>query len=142
MKRIICLLVLLISIGVSAQKGPAKIGIVSYTYRNSFPLNFGATLDTIKALGINNIEISNLFGQAPENIRAMLDARHMYCTSYGVSYDDAVNKTHEVGGVAMVLGAQFVRVAWLNLQAPLTAEGALQVAKNFNTIGGILENRV
>jgi len=140
MKRIICLLLLLISIEVIAQKSPNKIGIVSYTYRNSFPINFAATLDTIKALGINNIEFSNLFGQTPEAIRAMLDARGMYCTSYGASYDDAVNKTHEVGGIAMVLGAKYVRVAWLNLNAPMTAAQALKIAQDFNTIGGILKS--
>ena len=140
MKKMICLLLLLVSIGVSAQKGPGKIGIVSYTYRNSFPKDFEATLDTIKALGINNIEFSNLFGQTPEKIRAMLDARGMYCTSYGVSYDDAVNRTHEVGRIAQVLGAEFVRVAWLALKEPLTAAEAEKVAQNFNTIGGILSS--
>jgi sugar phosphate isomerase/epimerase len=138
MKKIISLLLLLVSIGVSAQKGLDKIGIVSYTYRNSFPKNFEATLDTIKALGINNIEFSNLFGQTPEKIRAMLDARGMYCTSYGVSYDDAINKTHEIGRIANVLGAEFVRVAWLALKEPLTAAEAEKVAQDFNTIGSIL----
>jgi outer membrane protein OmpA-like peptidoglycan-associated protein len=140
MKKIICLLLLLISIGVSAQKGPGKIGIVSYTYRNSFPKNFEATLDTIKALGINNIEFSSLFGQTPEKIREMLNARGMYCTSYGVSYDDAVNRTHEVGRIAQVLGAEYVRVAWLALKEPLTASEAEKIAQNFNTIGAILSS--
>jgi sugar phosphate isomerase/epimerase len=129
---------LLVSIGVSAQKGPGKIGIVSYTYRNSFPKDFEATLDTIKALGINNIEFSNLFGQTPEKIRAMLNARGMYCTSYGVSYDDAVNRTHEVGRIAQVIGAEFVRVGYLSLKEPLTAGEVEKIAQNFNTIGSIL----
>ncbi len=133
-------MLLLISMGVSAQKGPDKLGIVSYTYRNSFPKNFEATLDTIKALGINNIEFSNLFGQAPEHVRGMLQARGMYCTSYGVSYDDAINRTHEVGRIAQVLGATYVRVAWLNLKEPLTAAAAEKIAQNFNTIGGILKS--
>ena len=139
MKKMICLLLLLVSIGVSAQKGPNKIGIVSYTYRNSFPKDFEATLDTIKALGINNIEFSNLFGQTPEKIRAMLDARGMYCTSYGVSYDDALNKTQDVGRVAKVLGAEFVRVAWIPHTGEFTKELVEKTAKDFNTIGRILK---
>jgi len=64
----------------------------------------------------------------------------MYCTSYGVSYDDAVNRTHEVGRIAQVLGATYVRVAWLNLKEPLDAAGAEKFAQSFNTIGGILKS--
>ncbi len=72
----------------------------------------------------------------------MLQARGMYCTSYGVSYDDAINRTHEVGRIAQVLGATYVRVAWLNLKEPLTAAAAEKIAQNFNTIGGISEIRL
>ncbi len=140
MKKSIGLLMLLVSLSLSAQKSPDKLGMVSYTYRNSFPKNFEATLDTIKAFGINNIEFSNLFGQTPEKIREMLDARGMYCTSYGVSYDDAINKTHEVGRVAKVLGAEFVRVAWLGLKEPLTVMYVEKIAQDFNAIGGILKS--
>ncbi len=75
-----------------AQKGKSlfpttdkdKLGMVSYTYRNSFSKDVGATLDTIKALGITNIEFSNLFKRTAKEIRAMLDERGMKCTSFGV----------------------------------------------------------
>ena len=53
--------------GAEAQKSkPDQLGIVSYTFRNSFAKNFTATLDTIRSFGINNVEFSNLFGQTPE----------------------------------------------------------------------------
>jgi sugar phosphate isomerase/epimerase len=122
-----------------AQKNkPAQLGIVSYTFRNSFAKNFTATLDTIKSFGINNVEFSNLFGQTPEKIRAELDARGMFCTSYGVSYEDALNKTHEVARIAKVLGADFVRVAWIPHTGEFTKELTEKTAKDFNTIGSIL----
>ena len=35
-----------------------KIGVVSYTHRRSFQKDVAATLDTIRALGFTNIEIS------------------------------------------------------------------------------------
>ena len=44
-------------------------GMVSYTYRKSFQKDIGATLDTIKAIGITNIEFSNLFGRTAQEIR-------------------------------------------------------------------------
>ncbi len=56
-------------------------GMVSYTYRNSFTRNVAAILDTIKSLGITNIEFSNLFGKTALELRKLLDERGMICTS-------------------------------------------------------------
>lgn len=117
-------------------------GIVSFTYRNSFQKDFIATLDEIKALGINNIEFSNLFGKKALEIKHLLDERQMKCTSFGVSYDDLVNKTAEVGLNAQTLGATFVRVAWIphdkTTMTPLIAEKA---AKDFNQAGRYLKEK-
>jgi sugar phosphate isomerase/epimerase len=138
-------LLLLLALGLTtefavAQKAgkPDKLGMVSYTFRNSFAKNFTATLDTIKSFGINNIEFSNLFGQTPEKIRAELDARGMHCTSFGTSYEMALTKTAEVGRIAKVLGAEFVRVAWIPHTGDFTLEMAEKTIKDFNTIGATL----
>ncbi|HLO81193.1 MAG TPA: sugar phosphate isomerase/epimerase [Chitinophagaceae bacterium] len=142
MKKIFVLLLLVaVVMGTQAQKKtkPDHLGMVSYTFRNSFAKNFTATLDTIQSFGINNIEFSNLFGQTPEKIRAELDARGMFCTSYGVSYDDALNKTQDVGRIAKILGAEFVRVAWVPHTGEFTKELAEKTAKDFNTIGATLK---
>jgi sugar phosphate isomerase/epimerase len=141
MRKLFTLVVLLaLFIQAEAQKNnPQELGIVSYTFRNSFAKNFAATLDTIKSFGINNIEFSNLFGQTPEKIRAELDARGMFCTSYGVSYEDAFNKTTDVGRIAKVLGAEFVRVSWIPHTGEFTKELAEKTARDFNTIGGTLK---
>jgi len=98
-------------------------------------------MDTIQSLGFNNIEFSNLFKQEPEFIRASLDKRRMYCTSYGVSKDDVFNKTDEVGRVAKSLGAEYVRLGWLPLKSPLTAEDAEKLAKDFDSIGKLLKTK-
>jgi sugar phosphate isomerase/epimerase len=50
-------------------------------------------LDTIKRLGITNIEFSNLFKRTAKEIKQMLDERGMRCTSFGVSYPELVEKT-------------------------------------------------
>ena len=144
MKRILLIFVICVLITQSAKAqppGPDKLGIVSYTYRNSFAMNFEATMDTIQALGFNNIEFSNLFKQAPEFIKASLDKRKMYCTSYGVSADDVMNKTDEVGRVAKILGAEYVRLGWLPLKSPLTVEDAEKLAKSFDSVGKILKTK-
>jgi sugar phosphate isomerase/epimerase len=126
-----------------AQKGKkaffAEIGMVSYTYRHSFQKDVAKTLDTIKTLGITDMEFSNLFGKTAHELRQLLDERNMKCSSFGVSYDELINKTAEVAKNAKTLGANFVRVAWIPHKAPFTLEVAKKAADDFNRAGKILK---
>lgn len=116
-------------------------GVVSYTYRNSFSKNVAATLDTIKSLGITNIEFSNLFGKTAAELRQLLDERRMVCTSFGVGYPDLVSKTTEVANNAKTLGASFVRVAWIPHDAKVgfTIDDAKKTVADFNRVSKILK---
>lgn len=115
-------------------------GIVSYTYRNSFQKDVAATLDTIKRLGITNIEFSNLFGKTAREIKSLLDERGMRCTSFGVSYADAIGKSVEVGENAKTLGATYVRVAWIPHEGvAMPFETIQKAAGDFNTVGKFLK---
>lgn len=129
---------------ISAQKSkqlfPQKPGMVSYTYRQSFAKDVAKTLDTLKTLGITDIEFSNLFGRKATDIRALLDERGQKCSSFGVSYNDAQNKTTEVGQNAKTLGASFVRVAWIMQKPPFSIEDAKKAVENFNKIGKQLKD--
>jgi len=126
-----------------AQSGnplfPQTPGLVSYTHRKSFEKDVAATLDTIKALEITDMEFSNLFGKTPEELRQLLDERNIKCTSLGVSYDDLINKTEEVARQAKVLGASFVRVAWIPHEAPFKLEDAQKAIADFNQAGKLLK---
>jgi sugar phosphate isomerase/epimerase len=114
---------------------PEAPGMVSYTYRKQFEKDVPGTLDVIKALGIRDMEFSNLFGKTAAEIRQALDARGMVCSSFGVSYDDLIKKTDEVAKNAKTLGAKFVRVAWIPHQPPFTLEIARKTAAEFNRVG-------
>ncbi|NIJ52477.1 sugar phosphate isomerase/epimerase family protein [Dyadobacter arcticus] len=127
-----------------AQKGkqlfPQTPGMVSYTYRSSFSKDVALTLDTLKALGIKDMEFSNLFKRTAADIKKLLDERDMHCSSFGVSYDDALNKTQEVGQNAKTLGAKFVRVAWVPHKGAFTLAKADSTIADFNTIGKRLKD--
>lgn len=118
---------------------PQTPGLVSYTHRESFNKDVPATLDTIKALGITDMEFSNLFGKSPESLRQLLDERGIACTSFGVGYDELVNSTEEVARKAKVLGASFVRVAWIPHKAPFKLEDAQKAVADFNRVGKVLK---
>jgi sugar phosphate isomerase/epimerase len=147
MKRIIvCALLSLVTLSTFSQKLwndlEKKLGVVSYTYRKSFQKDVGATLDTIKSLGITNIEISNLFGKTAADFRALLDQRGIRCTSFGVQYPDITTKIDEVGTNAKTLGASFVRVAWVpHENTGFTMEDAKKTVNDFNTAGKTLKEK-
>lgn len=132
----------LVSSQVIAQKKlfPEAPGIVSYTYRNQFAKDVPGTLDLIKANGITDIEFSSLFKQTPEDLRKMCDARGLKCSSYGVSYEDLVNKTEEVGKTARILGASFVRIAGIPYKGTFILENAKQAVADFNKSGKLLKD--
>jgi sugar phosphate isomerase/epimerase len=115
-------------------------GVVSFTFRNSFSKNMAATLDSIKALGITNIEFSNLFGKTAAEIKQLLDDRGMKCTSFGTGYPDLMTKTKEVAANAKTLGASFVRVAWIpHDKGKFTIDVARKAVEDFNAAGKILK---
>jgi sugar phosphate isomerase/epimerase len=122
------------------QLFPEMPGMVSFTYRNSFAKDVAATLDTLKEMGIRDMEFSNLFGKTATEIRKMLDDRGMFCSSFGVSYPELVNKSSEVGENAKVLGAKFVRVAMIPHKGAFSLEMAQKAVEDFNKAGKILKD--
>jgi sugar phosphate isomerase/epimerase len=142
-----CLLIILITISniVSAQNKkllfPESPGIVSYTYRANFQIDVPGTLDIVKGNGITDMEFSNLFGKSAEEMRKLIDERGIYCSSFGVSYDDLVNKTDEVAKNAKTLGAKYVRVAGIPHKGTFTLENAKKAVEDFNKYGKILKEQ-
>ena len=116
-------------------------GMCSYTYREQFKKDVPGTLDTIRALGIRDMEFSSLFGKTAAEMRQLLDARGMVCSSFGVGYDEMVKNPDEVAANAKVLGAKFVRVAWVPHTPPFTLETARKTAAAFNRIGKFLREK-
>jgi sugar phosphate isomerase/epimerase len=110
-------------------------GVVSYTYRVELGKDAPAALDQIRKEGITNIELSNLFGKTATEFRQLLDERGMRCTSYGVGYNDLAEKLDEVIANAKILGAEFVRIAWIPHTAPFTLEVAQAAVDLFNAAG-------
>tara|TARA_R100001143_G_scaffold63512_1_gene71137 strand:- start:20078 stop:20944 length:867 start_codon:yes stop_codon:yes gene_type:complete len=116
-------------------------GIVSYTFRNQFADDVPGTLDMIREMGFTNIEFSNLFGRSASEMRTLLDERGLICTSYGVSYDNLVNNTERVAEEAAILGASFVRVAWIPHESPFDIEDARQAIEDFEAAGKYLKDQ-
>lgn len=140
MKKYSLILLFLLSHDIFAQQPFGKAlkdrpGVVSFTFRNEFSKDVAGTLDFILEMGIRNIEFSNLFGKTATEMRALLDARGMVCTSYGVYYDALTNKTDAVIQDAKTLGAEFVRVGMIPHKGVFTVQEADVAVKDFNRVG-------
>ena len=110
-------------------------GVVSYTFRHQFEEDIAGTLDLIRDMGFDHLELSNLFGMRAAQFRALLDERGLSCTSYGVGYRTLVEDTRDVILDAMTLGAKHVRVAWIPHDSPFDIDDARRAADDFNRAG-------
>jgi len=124
--------------GSFSQSTPQKPGVVSYTYRKVFEKDPAAALDMIKAAGFTDMELSNLFGKTAAELKTLMDARGIKCSSFGVSYEDLVGKTDQVAKDAKTLGATFVRVSNIPHKAAFTEQEAQKGIDDFNKVGKIL----
>jgi sugar phosphate isomerase/epimerase len=144
--KVIALMICLFPVGQAhAQSNgllfPQMPGVVSYTYRKFFEKDVPSTLDMVKAAGFTDIEFSSLFGKTAPELRESIDERSIKCSSFGVSYDDFVNKTAQVAQNAKDLGAQYVRVAGMPHKGALTPEEMQKAIDDFNRIGKILKEQ-
>jgi len=115
-------------------------GAVSYTFRNEFAKDVPGTLDKVKAMGITNIEFSNLFGKTAAELRALLDERGMRCSSLGVGFADVNDKLETVVQNAKTLGAEFVRIGSVPHKGPMDLALAKKTIEDFNRFGQKLKD--
>jgi sugar phosphate isomerase/epimerase len=144
-KYIVVVLILLITdIGSAlAQKGKPlytfPFGVQAYTFRKSFPNGIAATLDTIKSMGITEIEGGG--GQMPpEEFKKLCNERGISIPSTGTSYESLVKDPQAAADMAKALGASYLMVAWIPHQkANFNLENAKKAVEDFNAAGKVLK---
>ncbi|MFI5163307.1 MAG: sugar phosphate isomerase/epimerase family protein [Sphingobacteriales bacterium] len=114
------------------------IGVQAYTYRNSFPNNVAATLDTIKALGITEMEGPNPKNTTPEEFKKMLQERGIKMTSIGLDYGAITKDPEDAVKQAKFWGVKYVMVAWIPHGKIFTIDDAKKAVEDFNRVGKIL----
>jgi sugar phosphate isomerase/epimerase len=115
------------------------IGVQAYTFRSSMPKATVAVLDTIKALGITELEGEGPKDMSKEQFKKLCDERGIKIPSVGAGYDDIVKDPQAVVKLAKTLGASYVMVAWIPHKKEFTLEDAKKAAADFNRVGKILK---
>ncbi|MDB5134630.1 MAG: sugar phosphate isomerase/epimerase [Mucilaginibacter sp.] len=117
-----------------------SIGVQAYTYRNSFPNSVVATLDTIKALGITEMEGPNPKNSIPEEFKKLLNERNITMPSIGIDYNTIVKDPEAAVKLAKVFGSKYIMVAWIPHGKTFTIDDAKKAVDDFNTVGKILKD--
>ena len=118
MKRLLpsILLVGTIVVTAIAQEGKAlysgPLGVQAFTFRNYFPKDFIATLDTISSMGFTEIEGGNSSVSA-DDYRRLCEERGISIPSIGASFDQLVEDPKSLAERAKALGANYVMCAWV-----------------------------
>ncbi|MGZ3946208.1 MAG: sugar phosphate isomerase/epimerase family protein [Mucilaginibacter sp.] len=118
----------------------APIGIEAYTYRNSFPVNVAATLDTIKSLGITEMEGPNPKNVSAEEFKKMLKERGIKMTSIGLDYGAITKDPQDAVKQAKFWGVKFVMVAWIPHGSNFTIDDAKKAVGDFDRAGKVLHD--
>lgn len=117
----------------------SPIGVQAYTYRNSFPISVVATLDTIKALGITEMEGPNPKNSSPEEFKKLLDERNISMPSIGADYNLIAKDPEAVVKQAKFFGSKYVMVAWIPHSKTFTIEDSKKAVDDFNRVGKVLQ---
>lgn len=117
----------------------APIGVQAYTYRNSFPQGVAATLDTVKSLGITEMEGPNPKNISPEEFKKMLDERGISMPSIGADYVALAKDPEPFIKLAKLFGATYIMCAWIPHGSTFTIDDAKKAVADFNRIGKTLK---
>lgn len=136
----IILITLIPEIGLSQKPlFTSPIGLQTYSFRRSIGKDPAKVLDTIKAMGITEIE-SGSGRMSPQDFKKLCDERGISIPSTGAGYDELVNKIDSVIYKAKALGAKYVMVAWIpHKTGSFNFDNAKKAVEDFNKAGKTLQ---
>jgi sugar phosphate isomerase/epimerase len=116
----------------------SPIGIQTYTFRRSIGTDPAKVLDTIKSMGITEIEGGG-GRMAPEEFKRLCDERGLSIPSTGAGYEQLVTKIDSLIIRAKALGSKYVMVAWIpHKTGSFNLDNAKKAVEDFNRAGKTL----
>ncbi|MFO1476278.1 MAG: sugar phosphate isomerase/epimerase [Verrucomicrobiota bacterium] len=120
----------------SRFEGP--LGLQLYSLRAQFAKDVPGTLDMVKKLGIQNVELAGTYGKTPEEFKSMLDARGLKAIGGHFGFEDFRTNLDSLVQQAKALGLSYVGCAWIPHNGPFTEAQCRDAVKVFNYAGDVL----
>ena len=114
------------------------VGLQMYSLQEEFDRDTPGTLDWLKSHGFMDLETSVFTKLPAAELRGLLQARGMTCSSHHVRPEDLEKRIDQVIADAKALGAAQVVCPILPHKAPLDRAQVLKVAAKFNQYGAAL----
>lgn len=118
----------------SFSQGKLSPGVQLYTLRNQLEQNCEATLDSIKKIGYNSVELAGTCGLPPDSLAAVLESKKLKVLSMHLQLAD-FDSLPAVIRNAKLFGAEHVALAWINPAKFSTPADYRNLARNLNTWG-------
>jgi sugar phosphate isomerase/epimerase len=115
------------------------VGLQMYSLQEQFDRDTPGTLDWLKAQGFTDIETSVFTKLPAAELRALLDARGMTCSSHHVRPEDLEKRMGQVIADAQALGAAQVVCPILPHKKPLDRPQVIKAAADFARYGAALK---
>ena len=115
------------------------LGLQMYSLQEDFDRDTPGTLDRLKSQGFTDLETSVFTKLPAAELRALLDARGMTCSSHHVRPETLEKNMDQVIADAKALGAVQVVCPILPHKKPLDRAQVLKVAADFNRYGAALK---
>lgn len=115
------------------------LGLQMYSLQEDFDRDTPGTIDKLNSQGFTDLETSVFTKLPASELRALLRARGMTCSSHHVRPEDLEKKMEQVIGDANALGAVQVVCPILPHKGPLDREQVLEAAAKFNRYGAALK---
>jgi sugar phosphate isomerase/epimerase len=121
----------------TAFKGP--VGLQLRSLRRELSQDLPAALARVRAYGLTNVEVADVYGVPAQRLRAELDKAGLKCPSMFISYERLQEDLIGVGMAARALGAAYVVVDGIPHEDKFTAEDCQRGAADLNRWGEALK---
>ena len=117
-------------------QGP--VGLQLYSLRDQFKQDVPRTLDTVKALGFQLVELAGTYGLSAEAFSQQLAARGLKPIAAHFPYEKYRDDAEGVAREAKALGLRYAGVAWIPHQGAFDEQACRAAIAVFNQAGEVL----
>lgn len=120
------------------EKSPARlqrIGLQLYTLRQLMERDVARTLESVAAVGYDEVEFAGYFNETPKRIRILLDAVGLIAPSSHVPLADLTKHPEQTFDAAEVVGHRYIVMPWLDPGDRRSLDDYRRVAAGLNRAG-------
>ena len=119
----------------AAKECALPVGVQLYSVRDAMASDFKGTLQQIKAMGYDGVEFAGLFGNTPEQVKAMCAEIGLNPISAHVPLADMLADVDKVIADYKALGCQYIVVPYVTEERRPGGELFMQMVEEIRSIG-------